>query len=222
MTKVYVCKFEESKKDILSDKMSLLAYEDRKRIERYKNEKDRLMSFLGFAMFVCFADSCDDTKDILTILSDYSFITPDNMNKDYVISVNESGKPYVKGRNDLWFNISHSGDYAVCAISDEEIGIDVQEYRKINSSIAERFFSLQDIEYINKASGDREKNIIDVWTVKEAYAKLDGRGLSIGLDSFYGDFTKMTVFDTKNQQKISRFYKVEFDISYACYYAKAK
>ena len=44
----------------------------------------------------------------------------------YDIFYNENRKPYVKN-NPIYFNISHSGEYIVCVVSDKEIGVDIQE-----------------------------------------------------------------------------------------------
>ena len=39
----------------------------------------------------------------------------------------EHGKPYLKERKDVFFNLSHSGDYVLCAVSDKEVGADIQK-----------------------------------------------------------------------------------------------
>ena len=42
---------------------------------------------------------------------------------NYKLRYNEYGKPYLESGG-LFFNLSHSGEYVACAISDKEIGID--------------------------------------------------------------------------------------------------
>ena len=44
----------------------------------------------------------------------------------------EHGKPFLSYRPSLHYNISHSGDYVVCLLADQEVGIDVQVHRKAN------------------------------------------------------------------------------------------
>lgn len=58
--------------------------------------------------------------------------------EDIVFEYSEKGKPYVKGLP-VYFNISHSGDYAVCAVSDCEIGIDIEKIKPVNMRAAEKF-----------------------------------------------------------------------------------
>ena len=46
---------------------------------------------------------------------------------DYRIARGEKGKPFIVGVENVFFNISHSGDYVVCSVSDREIGIDIEK-----------------------------------------------------------------------------------------------
>lgn len=99
---------------------------------------------------------------------------------------NEYGKPYIENMEKFLFNISHSGEYIVVAISDSEVGIDIEEIKDIEYiDIARNFFSSEESDYIigsNKKNG--LERFYDVWTLKEAFIKFKGKGLSIPLNSF--------------------------------------
>ena len=84
----------------------------------------------------------------------------------------EKGKPYAKSV-DIRFNISHSGDMVVCAVSDKEIGIDIERIREINPKTSEKFACEKEIEYINS----HKNGLFEIWTLKEAYFKCIGTGL---------------------------------------------
>ena len=102
----------------------------------------------------------------------------------YVYS--EYGKPYLRGEKNLYFNISHSKNYVVCAFSDREVGIDIQVHKKGKGDIAQRFFSMEDRALMEKLAGEErssEEIFFSMWTVKEAYMKLTGEGMRQGLDS---------------------------------------
>ena len=100
------------------------------------------------------------------------------------------GKPVLAGEFEaaLRFNVSHSGDVALYAVSGErEVGVDVERIRPDVEveRIAEQFFSGGEIAALRALEGrDRLEGFYRCWTRKEAYVKATGRGLSLPLDSF--------------------------------------
>ena len=104
---------------------------------------------------------------------------------------NEFGKPSLK-RKDIFYNISHSGKYVTCAISNKIVGIDIQKHiEKFEEIIS--FFSISEKEYL--ASIPFQKLLIKIWTVKESYVKFLGRGLYKELDSFSLFLDKKKIID---------------------------
>ena len=101
------------------------------------------------------------------------------------ISADEFGKPQLRGGP--CFNLSHSGNRCLCAVSDGEIGADIQEQRPYNPRLTERFFSGAELAYI-LASDDRDYAFSRVWALKESYIKALGGGLRIPLRSFSIEF----------------------------------
>ncbi len=95
-----------------------------------------------------------------------------------VFSTGEHGKPYLKNHSDIHFNISHSGQYVVCAVADVPIGIDVQKVSEFNLSVAERVCNEQEITQI-LTSTDKASEFIKLWTQKEAYVKMLGCGIGM-------------------------------------------
>lgn len=92
----------------------------------------------------------------------------------------EHGKPYLCDYPDLHINLSHSGNYAVCAVADCEVGIDIQQLRRANFRIAERYFTKDECEYI----GSSEARFFELWSKKESRVKATGTGITIPLNSF--------------------------------------
>ena len=102
-------------------------------------------------------------------------------------SANEHGKPFLAEFPDIHFNLSHSHGAAVCAMCrGAAVGVDVEDVgRHTDLSIANRFFSSSEAELVSKASGDEKRKLFfDIWTLKEAYIKAVGKGLTIPLNSF--------------------------------------
>jgi 4'-phosphopantetheinyl transferase len=101
---------------------------------------------------------------------------------------NEYGKPFVLSNPKLQFNLSHSGDYALIAVTREcKVGIAVERLREDMEleNIASRFFSPGEVSELMALSPEhRTSGFFNCWTRKEAYIKAQGLGLSLPLDSF--------------------------------------
>lgn len=106
----------------------------------------------------------------------------------YVSSINISyercGKPYIPEYPNFQFNISHTKDALVIAVTNVPVGIDIETVESANMNIANRFFSKQEQKFINLANDNQDKRFFEIWTKKEAYIKWTGKGLSQSLSSF--------------------------------------
>ena len=91
--------------------------------------------------------------------------------KDINFLLAENKKPYI---NDISFNISHSGDYVVLAISKKAIGIDVEIIKNHfdYDPLAEVCFTQNERKLITNL-----ENFYTFWTRKEAILKATGEGL---------------------------------------------
>ena len=103
--------------------------------------------------------------------------------EDFALSYNEHGKPYLTHHPDIHFNLSHSGRLAVCAVSDAPVGVDVERERKYSASVARRFFTPEEYDFVEK-SDDRGNAFLQIWTRKESYLKMRGCGLSLSPETF--------------------------------------
>jgi len=106
-------------------------------------------------------------------------------NSDIHFQYNKYGKPSLSRVEGFHFNISHSGIWVVCAISNKSIGIDIEKIESMEELIVKRFFSQQEKEDLYfLADSQRRDYFYDLWTLKESYIKAKGKGLSIALNSF--------------------------------------
>lgn len=102
---------------------------------------------------------------------------PSSLHLEY--SYNRAGKPYLKDYP-YFFSLSHSGEYVLCAISDEEIGVDIQEMKPCDAEkIGERFFAEEEKEKLRRCRNERERLdcFYEIWSGKEAYGKMTGEGV---------------------------------------------
>jgi len=100
------------------------------------------------------------------------------------VDMHPGGKPFFVNHPNLHFSLSHSGGEVAIAFSRTPIGFDVEkkERRADFVSIAQRFFSVAEAAQI-AAAGERAASLfVDLWTAKEAILKLEGSGISGGLE----------------------------------------
>lgn len=106
-------------------------------------------------------------------------------NSEIVFENNSFGKPFLKGFDNFHFNISHSGEWVVCAIHNLPVGIDIQVIKQVDWKIAEWFCSKSEyIELLNRDNSQKLEFFFVLWTLKESYVKTIGKGFSIPLGSF--------------------------------------
>jgi 4'-phosphopantetheinyl transferase len=91
----------------------------------------------------------------------------------------------------LRFNLTHSrGAVALAVSGGREVGIDIEERRRVVEylQLAERFFSADEARHLRRlAPEQRGEAFFAIWTLKEAFVKGIGRGLTFPLDAFCFD-----------------------------------
>jgi len=102
------------------------------------------------------------------------------------------GKPRLRAPDDAeapLFNLSHSGDVAMLAISDSrDVGVDVELQKPIEPALARRFFHTGEADHIERCSVEqREEAFFSIWCAKEAVVKATGEGIRRGLGTFRVD-----------------------------------
>lgn len=99
---------------------------------------------------------------------------------DYETACGANGKPYFKGHADLHFNLSHSGNFAVCIVAGMPCGIDIEGNRPFKPSVAKKFFSKTEYHWIYDTENVsvQAERFFRLWTLKEAYAKATGNGIA--------------------------------------------
>lgn len=157
--------------DSLASSFSSLSADETQRAARFHFPADR-------DRFIIAHESLRD------ILARYLHCEPGQL----IFSIGEYGKPALPSDKNIEFNLSHSADHALIAVTlQRKVGIDVEHIRPRISpeDIAGRYFSSrEESELMSLPPEQREAAFFDGWTRKEAYIKAHGLGLSLPLDSF--------------------------------------
>lgn len=86
------------------------------------------------------------------------------------LAAGERGKPWFPSCPQYHFNLSHSGCFALCALSDQPVGVDIQEMRAVwRPSLVERTCSPEERAWLSSL-GDRGEDFAQLWALKESGA----------------------------------------------------
>lgn len=137
-----------------------------------RNRRSRVMEYL----------QADDRKRCLgagILLADILPLYGENPEK---ITLGPMGKPEAEK---IYFNISHSGDWVICAVSGEIVGCDIERIGQEPDGVAQRFFHPNEAAYLQRFQGEvRNEMFFRLWTWKESYMKMTGEGAHLSLRDF--------------------------------------
>ncbi|AXG72402.1 4'-phosphopantetheinyl transferase sfp [Kordia sp. SMS9] len=193
MTAVYYTKCEQLPSHSFEKGVSLLPKKMQERLRKYTRWQDA-HSFLYGKLLLKEAISQFGYNESLECLQK-----------------NKYGKPYFVN-SDFGFNISHSGEYIVCAISTDEkqnLGIDIEEIKPLIMEGFKKVFSIEEKKQIKTYD-----NFYTFWTRKEAIVKADGRGLYIPLNTI-----NTLSLSVMLENKKYNLYPVDIDENYIIYMA---
>lgn len=156
--------------------LQLLSEAERMRWQRFVAENARLQYLVSRAL-------------VRTTLSRYA----DVPQHAWQFEANRYGRPYVSqphGFRKIQFNLSNTTGLVVCAVAEDcEIGIDVENFARDldTDALAPSVFAPMELTdlFAQSTPDGRRNRFFSYWTLKEAYIKARGMGLSLPLDSFW-------------------------------------
>lgn len=103
------------------------------------------------------------------------------------------GKPQLENHDSFWFNITHSGDLAVLAVSSiGEVGVDIEQVRQIRGlprMVDRCLAAVERPDVLRLPSAEQDRQFLRYWTHKEAYLKTFGVGIRRPLEKIEMDLT---------------------------------
>ena len=136
--------------------------ERRERVERFVFQKDRLLC-LGAGLLLAHALREAGAKDLALVYGEHK-------------------KPRLAREQGVHFNLSHSGTLAMCAVSGEPVGADVEALHAYDAGVMRLAATPAEHEWMS-TQDDKDRAFTRLWTRKESYLKLTGAGLSTPPDS---------------------------------------
>lgn len=171
----------------------------RERVEKCRNDVDKRRRLAGFLL-------------LLYGLKQVQSADTENAGQfSLTYCVREGGKPYLADYPEFHFNISHSGQFAVCAVSEREVGIDIQKQCVLHGDIAARFFTKAENTKLHACRTKEEQDVLffRYWSAKEAYVKLTGEGLAKGLAHIEVDLENGMISDKGGKEKTAYVWEMQ-------------
>lgn len=121
------------------------------------------------------------------------------------------------------FNLSHSGDYVICSLSQKKeklmLGCDIEKIGRVGAPAAERLFCPSEYEYILNL---KEKDLADeaicrFWVLKESFMKAVRKGVALGLKNIEVRLGEPSVVVKKPEEFGQEFYYREYAVPGAPY-----
>lgn len=135
---------------------------------------------------------------------------------DFDLYYDEFGKPHIKPQGcsikEVEISISHSNDFSAVAISEQKVGLDLEQLKEKTLKIAPRFMDVSHLD--NLSQEEKIKKATVVWGIKECIFKIKNeKGISFPNHIFEDDFS----FENKKAKATLRFndkeenFNIQFD-----------
>jgi len=135
---------------------------------------------------------------------------------EIMIDYGKNGKPFYNSTSGPHFNISHSGNWSVCAVSALPVGVDVEMSQPIDLDIARDCFTEKEFKTMTCIADKAEQldYFYTIWTIKESYLKAIGAGFSIAPDSFGASMNNHQILLTGDVERGYSLKQYDFDNGY--------
>ncbi|MEE9492524.1 MAG: 4'-phosphopantetheinyl transferase superfamily protein [Gammaproteobacteria bacterium] len=165
--------------------LGLLSNHEKQRHARFHFARDRALFLVSHAM-------------LRVVLSQYAAVSP----RDWQFQTNRFGRPELSAScadTGLRFNLTHTRGMAACIVTKSmDCGIDIEQLQRQScmTDIARKMFSpSENLALEQAADAQKSRLFYSLWTLKEAYVKACGTGLTVSTRDFS--------FDINNKKDIA-------------------
>ena len=117
----------------------------------------------------------------------------------------------VEGFEKIYFNMSHSKDFAACAISDKPIGIDIETIKTKDVEHMDKILHPEEMLLLSFVTNplEKKKYFYECWVSKESYLKNLGCGLSVRPNEFKVEEEKLVTELPNLEQRYVHVFKAK-------------
>lgn len=155
-------KLNEVDENKIYEYLELLTVERRQKVIRYKYMNDKKLSIAAY------------------LLLKYAMKAEFGIIDEFEFAYGDKGKPYFKNYPNIFFNFSHCKYGVACVVSECEVGIDIQDIIPFDWNLAKKVCCNEEIKELS-LSKNKERDFCKIWTSKEGYLKMLGKGITTKL-----------------------------------------
>jgi len=148
--------------------ISLLSEQRREKVQNLRSDKKKNASAVAYLLLR------------LALKEEYGI--DEIVEFDYI----DNKKPVLREHPNIHFNLSHSLNTVACAVANTDIGVDVQQIDKIKDNVAKRVLTEDEFACFQHTDNPDEF-FCEIWTIKESFLKLTGKGISDELRELSAD-----------------------------------
>ena len=162
---IYICEYDDMSAPALlqqyAEYLPIPAYEGPLEGIKWRKHRERILAWLLF-----------------------QYVTGREKMKALDIQRTQSGKPYSAADADFYFNISHCENACACIIGDVPCGVDIEKKFEVRENLVRKISHPDEYDVWRTFSPEEQKRQMRfLWSMKESFVKMDGKGLGYGMDS---------------------------------------
>lgn len=142
----------------LEEALKAVSPQRREQALRYRQERDRKLSVAAYLLL------CEALRE------EFGITEPP------LLDYGTNGKPFITSHPAIHFNLSHCDEAAVCVVSQQPVGVDIEGLRRYDAELCPSTMSAEEQSLIAQ-SPEPAVAFIRLWTMKESLLKLSGEGL---------------------------------------------
>jgi 4'-phosphopantetheinyl transferase len=142
----------------LEQALNAVSSQRREQALRFRQERDRKLSVAAYLLL------CEALREEFGISE-----LPQ-------LNYGPNGKPFISDHPTIHFNLSHCDEAAVCVVSNQPVGVDVESIRRYDPALCSATMNSEEQHFIAQAP-EPAVAFIRLWTMKESLLKLTGKGL---------------------------------------------
>lgn len=212
---IYICEYDgflgAGLLQKLAEELPLIFPEGWKNGVKWEKARQRILAWLllAYGMEQEFCENGiwteNEMQEGFTKLQNRESNIAGSMLKKLEIRRDAYGKPCSSACPEIQFNLSHCDTACACIVGCANAGVDIERKFAYRDNLARKVCHSNEARILNRLEPkERQRQLRLLWSLKESFVKLDGRGLGYGLERIdLSEFLPMDMAGIYNKEEIA-------------------